>query len=332
MTLSGLIVTIALAGLLSVILVRLSIPLLAGRGLVAIENNRTMHSGVVPKGGGAALLIAWLIVSAAMGYALSMPLSFLAAILVLAVVSWFDDFRTLPPAIRLAAHFGAAGLAVWQLPDHALVLQGLLPLPIDRMLTVLGLVWMTNLYNFMDGINGIAGAEAIAILAGYVLIGMLTGGTGPTEGLAVALAGATGGFLFWNARAAPRVFLGDTGSVPLGFIAGVLMIDLAVRGYWAAAMILPAYFVTDATLTLVKRIAAGEKPWEAHRSHAYQRAAAALSSHLVVTGAVAVANVLLISAALVSIGGPLTGLAIGATIVAVLLLWMERQAQRGRMT
>ena len=295
------------------------IPWLAGRGAVATENERTMHTGVVPKGGGLPLLLSALAAVTALAPATILPWPVIAGAAILALVSWRDDISALPAAVRLLTHLAIACLIAFMLPDEARVFQGLLPFALDRLVTIAALGWMMNLYNFMDGINGIAGAETVAIAAGYLLIGAMTATSLPNIPLASAVLGATVGFLVWNCRDKALVFLGDAGSVPLGFLMGVLMIDLAVKGQWAAALILPAVFVCDAKITLLKRLLKGEKPWQAHKTHFYQRAAAALRSHLAVVWRIAIANACLIPAALWSVTAPWPALAAASIIVTLLL-------------
>lgn len=321
----------ATALLVAAIAVRLAIPLLARRGLIASENERTMHQGRVPKGGGIAVILAAAAVAIAFGFAGGLHWAFVAGLAITLFVSAADDRGAVSPLIRITAHFGAAVLAVSMLPQTALVFQGLLPVALDRALTVLALAALMNFFNFMDGINGIAGVEMISICVGYAAIGMLTAGAGPTEGIAIVLAAATGGFLVWNARPRPLVFLGDSGSVTFGYLAGVLMIDLAARGYWAAALILPSYFFADAFITLGQRAWRGERLWQAHRTHAYQRAAAAVGSHLQVVGVVLIANVVLLGLALASVTYPATAFLAASAVVASLLVVLERAAQRGRI-
>lgn len=291
---------------------------------MAHENERTMHAGTIPKGGGLPLLAA-----AAFAILLTVspqswpPVSVAAGAGILTALSFADDIGHLPAAIRLPVHLAVAALAVFSLPDDARVFQGFLPYAIDRALAVVALAWMINLYNFMDGINGIAGAETIAICAGYLAVQWSVGQVLGYAPLAAALAGAAGGFLIWNARRAPLLFLGDSGSVPLGFLTGVLMLDLAVSGYAAAAVILPAYFFFDATVTLIKRLVRGEKVWHAHRSHTYQRAAAAFGAHLPVVHRISLANAGLIGAACLSVASPLAGLSVAAAILAALIFNLE---------
>ena len=130
-----------------------------------------------------------------------------AGLIVAAAVSWHDDRTPLAPIIRLPLHLAAAAMFVLSLPGEALVFQGLLPIALDRALAILALAWMMNLYNFMDGINGIAGAEAVAITGGYVLLALSVPAAVSYAPLATALLGATLGFLSGTiARKATRLF------------------------------------------------------------------------------------------------------------------------------
>jgi UDP-N-acetylmuramyl pentapeptide phosphotransferase/UDP-N-acetylglucosamine-1-phosphate transferase len=326
----NLLLTALLAFAAAALVTRLMIPWLAERGAVATENERTMHSGVVPKGGGLALLIAFVLALLVFHPAGGLPPAIAAGLLLAAAVSWRDDIDPLPAAVRLPVHFAAAACVVLSLPDEARVFQGWLPLVADRAVTVFMLAGFMNFYNFMDGINGIAGTQAMAITGGYLLIGA-SGARGLELGpLAAALFGATAGFLIWNLREKGKalVFMGDVGSVPLGFLTGALMVDLAVSGHWAAALILPAYFLADATITLAKRISRGEKVWEAHKTHYYQRAVDAMGgAHLPVVWRIAAANVSLIAAALWSSAFPLLSLAVAGIVLLALfaLLTMARR-------
>jgi UDP-N-acetylmuramyl pentapeptide phosphotransferase/UDP-N-acetylglucosamine-1-phosphate transferase len=174
----------------------------------------------------------------------------------------------------------------------------------------------------MDGIDGIAGAEGVAVAAGYALVVVAAGVDTPFASLGLILAAATAGYLFWNWHPA-KVFMGDTGSIALGFLLGWLMIDLGVRGLWAAAMILPLYFIADATITLLKRLARGEKPWQPHRQHAYQRAVLGGARPSAVVLRTAIANAALVALALLSIERPILTLAGAAVVVAALLVSLE---------
>jgi UDP-N-acetylmuramyl pentapeptide phosphotransferase/UDP-N-acetylglucosamine-1-phosphate transferase len=203
------------------------------------------------------------------------------------------------------------------------------PLAAERLLLALAWLWFVNLFNFMDGIDGLAGGEAIAVAAGYLAIALLAHSAGPLRDLALIVAFATGGYLVWNWHPA-RVFMGDAGSIPLGFLLGWLMIDLALEGHWPAAVILPLYFAADATLTLARRLVEGRRPWEAHRSHFYQRAVLGGATPSAVVWRVTIANVALLGLSLASLRHPVVALAGAAGVVAALLIDLERQARRRR--
>lgn len=321
--------TIVLAAIFSAAATRTAIPWLARAGAVADENERTMHTGRVPKGGGLSLLAAAFIALSATAPVTSLSATVIVGALVLVVLSWLDDVKGLPAFVRLPVHLAVAAWTVWSLPDNARVFQGWLPYVADRALAAVALAWMMNLFNFMDGINAIASAETIAIAAGYLAIAMAAGHSLEHTALAAALVGACAGFLLWNGREKPLVFLGDVGSVPLGFLTGLLMLDLAVNGYWAAALILPGYFLLDATLTLLKRALRGERFWQAHRTHTYQRAAAAIGAHLPVVARMSIANLVLIGLAVLSTSKN-TAAIIAAVIVLAALMFNLEQAARSR--
>jgi UDP-N-acetylmuramyl pentapeptide phosphotransferase/UDP-N-acetylglucosamine-1-phosphate transferase len=321
--------TVILSGVLSAALTYLFIRWAGSRAIVAVENHRSMHKGAVPVGGGLPLIVAALAALLGLWGWGGLPPALLPALAVLVLVSWRDDVKAVSPALRLAVHAGAAAAAVLALPTDALVFQGLLPLPLDRLLAAVALVWFINLTNFMDGIDGIASVEIGSIALGYAAVTWAAGGlaSSPYYGLALAVAGAAAGFLVWNWSPA-RIFLGDVGSVPLGFLAGFLMLDLATRHSLVAALALPLYFVADATITLARRILAGARPWDAHRTHYYQRAAAALGSHAAVVKRLVVCNGILLIAAVLAVTAPLPAVVLAAGAVGLLLWTLECAATR----
>lgn len=235
-----------------------------GRGLpLDIANHRSLHAGAIPRIGGMAMGPA--IAAALFGLATTMPLpaplwSLLAGAAGLWLLSLADDWRSLPVLPRLLGQAAAAALAA-----RALELP-----PAAGALAVPGMIWLTNLYNFMDGADGLAGTMTAIGFAGY---GLAAAAGGP-EIAAVSwiVAAAAIGFLPFNLPPA-RVFMGDAGSVPLGFLAGALGLAGWRQGLWPLwfppLLFLP--FIADATVTLLRRLARGERVWQAHRDHAYQR-------------------------------------------------------------
>jgi UDP-N-acetylmuramyl pentapeptide phosphotransferase/UDP-N-acetylglucosamine-1-phosphate transferase len=147
--------------------------------------------------------------------------------------------------------------------------------------------------------------------------------------LALTLAAAGLAFLRWNWHPA-RLFLGDVGSVTLGYLLGWLLLGLAIRGWWAPALILPLYYFADATFTLLRRVLRRERFWEPHRQHFYQRALAPDGDHAAVARLVLAGDAALVLAALVAVPWPLIGLAAAVVIVAAMLVALERRARRGR--
>ncbi|MGE0254681.1 MAG: hypothetical protein AB7N54_03980 [Alphaproteobacteria bacterium] len=327
------VVVIGLVAAAAALAVALAHRFLVARAVLDAPNDRSSHSLPTPRGGGIGVLVvllpAWLALSlwhdAADWRAVLIP----AAALGLALVSWRDDIAGLGALPRLLVHVAAAAVGVAALPGP--VFHGLFPVWLDATVTVLAWVWFVNLYNFMDGIDGITGVATAALGAGVFAVLAASGtGAGGMELQALALAAAAIGFLAHNWHPA-RLFLGDVGSVPLGFLAGFLLLALAARGYWGAALILPLYHLADATLTLFRRVLAGERVWQAHRTHFYQRAVRHGRSHATVCGGVALANLALVALATAStLSGPGPTAVAGAcaaaaiVVVAALLSWLAR--------
>jgi len=316
------VLTVLLSFVASVVTTHVFIRLADQQGVVAEADHRSMHKGATVTGGGLALLAAAFAVFVSLWPLESVHRYLLPAAAIVAVVSFVDDLKPVPQWIRFGAHIGAAIAAVASVHYAQMIFQGYLPFWIDRAVAVFALVWFINLFNFMDGIDGIAGIETVAIAGGFAIVMAAAGMMSPLTGLALALAGAAGGFLLWNWHPA-RVFMGDVGSVPLGFLCGTLMIWLAVKLSLAAALILPLYFVADATITILKRLFRGEKIWEPHRSHFYQRSARGVGSHAVVVRRVALCNAVLTGLAVLALSMPVAAFFVAALSVALLLGWME---------
>jgi len=306
------------------------------RAILDHPNTRSSHTTPTPRGGGLAViavaLTAWLGLASITGTVSTELLVVCAAAVVLAGVSWWDDLRGLPAAGRFAAHAAAvaAVMAVIVAGDRASIP---LPVGVTGGIVVAGIgvawLWFVNLFNFMDGIDGLAGGEAFAVAAGAAVVAAVGFAAFDTVLLGGTLAAAVLGFLAWN-WAPARIFLGDVGSIPLGFLLGWLMLRLAADGAWAAALILPLYFLADATLTLLRRTLRGARIWEAHREHFYQRAVDRGWSHDAVARWVMALNLALAGLAVVSVSGH-PWPAIAASVVLVALLMVTFAGSRARI-
>ena len=223
-------------------------------------NARSLHEQPVPRVGGVAILAALAIVAATGLVPLGLALALAFA---LGAVSFVDDLHRLPTGVRFVAHLAAAGAICWYL---------LSPIQwLELVLIVLGVAWITNLYNFMDGSDGLAGGMAIAGFGAYAIGGTVAGDTA-TALTAAAVVGAAASFLVLNFPPA-RVFLGDAGSIPLGFLAAALGVAGWRNDAWPLwfPLLVFAPFIGDATITLLKRLLRRERVWQAHREHYYQR-------------------------------------------------------------
>jgi UDP-N-acetylmuramyl pentapeptide phosphotransferase/UDP-N-acetylglucosamine-1-phosphate transferase len=307
-----------------------SLRALERRKILDMPNERSSHKVPVPRGGGIGVMLALLPVwlgSAVLIGDRPVQLSTLAlGALGLAILSWVDDRGSLSPLTRLVVQAFAVALGLWVLGDGDLVFQGWLPPWLDRAAAGLLWLWFVNLYNFMDGIDGITGVETIALGIGLALLAALGLPLSPIPPL--ILAAAALGFLCWNWHPA-RIFLGDVGSVPLGFLLGGLLLEAAQAGAWAASLILPLYYLADATYTLLARLARGERIWQAHRQHFYQRAVQGGWSHARVARSVLGLDTVLILLALVAQSGyPLPALALAALACLMLLIRLGNAARR----
>lgn len=319
---------------LSLALIVLLRPWLERYALVS-PNARSSHQRPTPQGGGIAVVVATLVVAwcavtllPAFNEARSGAFATVtAAAALLALVGAVDDIRTLPAALRLVLQCVAVGGVIAALPTEWQILP-LVPWWVERACLFVAGAWFVNLVNFMDGIDWMTVAEFVPVSSTLVLLGLA--GTLPLlpAVVAAALLGAVLGFAPFNKPVA-RIFLGDVGSLPMGLLLGWLLLQLAGEGHVAAAVILPLYYLLDATITLAWRIAHGERFWQAHRSHFYQRATDNGFSVPAVVKRVVLVNLALAALALVSVAAhstaaSLIALAASVAIVAWLLLTFSR--------
>src|SRR5262249_9529000 len=249
--------------------------------------------------------------------------------LLLTLIGALVDIRGVSLTIRLVLQGAAVAAVIATLPAD-LQFVPMLPWWLERAALLVGGVWFINLVNFMDGIDWMTVAEVVPVTGGIVALGLM--GVVPAFAalLAVALLGATLGFAPFNKPVA-KLFLGDSGSLPIGLLLGALLLQVAVRGHLAAALLLPLYYLADATVTLARRALAGERVWEAHRTHFYHRARDHGFTVFDVVSRVFAVNLILVALALASLSTPGTisfaWLAVGAVIVGWLLssfAWAKR--------
>jgi UDP-N-acetylmuramyl pentapeptide phosphotransferase/UDP-N-acetylglucosamine-1-phosphate transferase len=225
-------------------------------------NPRSLHDSPIPRTGGLGLHGGILVAIGVI--APGLPAALWIALGALLLVSFLDDARGIPPIWRLAAHLAVSGLfaAAVLLPDHG---------PFAIAVAALAIAWMANLYNFMDGSDGLAGGMA---LIGFSCYGAAAWFAGSIEFALVnfSIAAAAAGFLVLNFYPA-RIFMGDAGAVPLGFLAAALGIVGCLQRDWTwwFPLLVFSPFIVDASVTLAHRLARRDKVWQAHREHYYQR-------------------------------------------------------------
>ncbi len=296
--------------------------------VIDIPNQRSSHSAPTPRGGGVALVISFLIgliVLVLMRMiAIEQLLSLFIAGVIIAVVGFLDDHGHIAARWRLLMHFIAAAAGLYFLGKFPVIDLFGYQLSAGWIGMVFGLVylaWMLNLYNFMDGINGLASIEAITFSFSSCLLLLNTVGGASYNGLftvLVILGSATLGFMLWNFPKA-KIFMGDAGSGFLGIVVGLIVLHLAMvnSSMFMAEICLLGVFIVDATITLLRRLIAGKKVYEAHASHTYQIMARKLDSHKAVTTAVLMINLVwLTPIALLIAKGSLMG------AVGVFIAWL----------
>jgi len=306
------------------------------RSLMDVPNARSSHTVPTPRGGGVAIVLVFLAAITLLTLNGTQDsrswLALFGSGALVAVVGFLDDHNHIAARWRLLGHFGAGGWALLWLggmPGVLGAVDGLAPL--WWAFGLLYLVWMLNLYNFMDGIDGIASVEAICVCAGACVI-YAVGGHPQLMWLPALLAAAVAGFLLWNWPPA-KIFMGDAGSGFLGLVLAILSVQAAwvEPNYFWAWVILLGVFVVDATFTLLRRLLRGDKVYQAHRSHAYQYASRVYGRHLPITVATALITLgwLLPIALCVTVFG--LNSVLGTVIAYIPLLWLAFRYHAGEL-
>jgi UDP-N-acetylmuramyl pentapeptide phosphotransferase/UDP-N-acetylglucosamine-1-phosphate transferase len=332
----GLGLVLTLAALISAGVIMALLPVLR-RYVLAHPNGRSSHGQATPQGAGVAVIFATvLIAAAAIASGLREPLfeagwlwPIFAAALFIMAVGFVDDIWTIDIVPRLIMQTLAVGFVIASLPLDLRVIP-ILPWWAERAILLLAFLWFVNLTNFMDGVDWMTVVEFVPMAIGLVLLGWLD--ALPLHGVvvAIALCGALIGFAPFN-RPVARIFLGDVGSLPIGLLFGWLLLLLAGRGHVAAALILPLYYLADATITLFRRMANGEAFWQAHRTHFYQRATDRGWRVPEIVGHVFGVNAVLVGFAVMSVLWPSTLMAIVALGgSAIVVAWLLTRFSRGQ--
>jgi UDP-N-acetylmuramyl pentapeptide phosphotransferase/UDP-N-acetylglucosamine-1-phosphate transferase len=268
------IVAIGAAGLLSAGLTWAIRPLLLQYAL-AKPNARSSHRVPTPQGAGiavvaATLLVASLVAAFADPSHATIPVVVLLAALFIAIVGFADDVKSIAVLPRLMLQALVIGAVVFSAPGDLRIVPAC-PVWVERSLLLIAGLWFVNLVNFMDGLDWMTVAEVVPVAGAITAVGSFSELPQSATIVGAALFGAMLGFAPFN-RPVAKVFLGDVGSLPIGLLLGWCLLQLAYSQQFAAALLLPLYYLADATVTLLQRLLRGEQFWAAHRSHFYQRA------------------------------------------------------------
>ena len=291
------------AALLSAVLTWAIRPLLM-RIALARPNARSSHRIPTPQGAGIAVIAATLVAAVTViAFAgtteMKIPVVIFGATLFIAAVGFADDVHSIPVAPRLLLQGLAVAAVILAAPESLRIVPAC-PLWLERGFLLLAGLWFVNLVNFMDGLDLMTVAEIVPVTGALVLLGWLAELPAPATVSAAALFGAMLGFAPFN-RPVAKIFLGDVGSLPIGLLVGWCLLQLAWHQHFAAALLLPLYYLADATVTLFRRMARHEPFWAAHRTHFYQRATDNGFSVSRVVSEVFVLNVLLAGLAIGSV-------------------------------
>jgi Fuc2NAc and GlcNAc transferase len=305
------------------------------RGWLAIPNERSSHKKPTPSGAGLAVAIVFLGVILLLGAFGVLPKDITMALGVggaaIALIGWIDELRPLRIWMRLPIHVGAAIYAVHTLGGMPVLFVGMpiqLGLTFGSILAVIGIVWLSNLYNFMDGIDGLVGMQAVFVSAVAGALIAALAGTGPFTFVVWLLGASVAGFLIWNWHPA-KIFLGDVGSVLIGFTFGVLALwtESAHALPLFIWFILLAPFMVDATGTTLKRLLQGSRWYEAHRTFSYQLSTKNSSHSMVVLRMLAV-NIIVSPLVIFAAYDPRFVIPVFAIVIAIwTMLWHRVQVR-----
>lgn len=278
--------------------------LLNHKNIVATPNHRSNHKHPIPTGGGIAILFSFFVGCVPLvifhSHAILAPTLLMLALSALTIISFRDDIKEVSIGIRLASHIMIATLGAFVVLQNGSIFMNYLPYWLEFCLITIVIAGFINLFNFMDGIDGMTGMESIFLSLSLALGFYLTGVQESYIYISLLLAGCVAGFLKHNWHPA-KLFMGDAGSISIGFIIGTLLCIWAAKGYQAQALILPMYYFADAGVVVLMRVIRLEKFWLPHTKHFFQIAVRSGFTHTQVVLKVLITNIALLAVCLASL-------------------------------
>ena len=321
----------------SVILTGFLARLLKKNNILDIPNKRSSHIIATPRGGGisivSVIIIGWIVDRSFTLSLNSHDIIILGGSFGLAIVCFIDDIRGLPAASKLIFQIIFMFPGFWIISETGGMFRGWLDIGLDILFTGLLWLWFINLFNFMDGIDGLTGIEVFVLGLGLAVFSVTGIIKEQVLGPSIVFMASALGFLVWN-WAPAKVFLGDVGSIPLGYLIGWSLISITPEAIshhslLVIILILPGYYLADASITLGGRILKRKNIFEAHRDHFYQLAVQNGASHSAICLAVLVVNILLLLIALMLAGTkPIFALIASGPVIGMLFVWMLRKTKK----
>ncbi|WP_417905214.1 UDP-phosphate alpha-N-acetylglucosaminyltransferase [Candidatus Tisiphia endosymbiont of Micropterix aruncella] len=298
-------------------------------GVVDIPDPRRVHSRITPRGGGLAIVIVVIIALIAYEYfgakTLINSIKIVPLLLIISTISFLDDLISIPIFVRLIFHIICSTIAIFLFLSPAVLFHHELPLYIDFVLSIIGLIVFLNIYNFLDGIDGISGAESIHLSITILILCYLKSDIIININfiimLNIIILACSIGFLIFNWHPA-KIFLGDVGSISLGFLLGLclLLISASSVHLFVASSIASLYYLADGGLTILIRLVNKEKIWQPHLKHFFQKAVRNGKSHREVVSRIIICNILLMILSIISLYFPLLSIIFAILVVMVTII------------
>jgi UDP-N-acetylmuramyl pentapeptide phosphotransferase/UDP-N-acetylglucosamine-1-phosphate transferase len=306
------------------VLTKYCIVLFKAKNIVDRPSHRRMHAEITPRGGGVAIVITFVLGFVLMSDA-SISLRLLPLLLIVAGISFMDDLRHVPAIVRLLTHVTVSAIVVYVFLWPQSLLHQALPIYIDYALVVLYFAGFINIYNFLDGIDGITAAESIHLSVTILLLCFFSADViyqaHTVSIIAASILGCSASFLLYNWHPA-KIFLGDVGSIALGFLLGLCLLLVATSSakLFTSCIIACLYYIADGGVTILIRLARREKIWLPHLNHFFQQAVRGGMSHKEVVCKIAACNFCLMLLSLNALHYPIISLMVAIVIVTLLLI------------